>query len=188
MQIACLAWGSLVWDPGDLPVRQEWFSDGPFLPIEFARESSDGRVTLVLLNDAPVVRSLWALMSVSNLKRAKEALADRERMTSKDKTKNIGYWSLNENSSGLGVEEIAKWADRIDIEAAIWTALPAKGLGNRNEYHSDLADNVIHHLNSPSLSHTKRQNAEQYVRRAPKQIDTEVRRRIEKDLGWMPIE
>ena len=184
MLIACLGWGSLVWDPRELPVRREWFADGPLLPIEFARRSSNDRVTLVLLKKAPVVRSLWALMSISELQLAKEALADREGATGKDKTKDIGYWSRSGNSAGVGVKEIAEWAKRVGIGAVIWTALPATF--GYDEYRPDLADEVIEHLRSPSLSYEKRQNAERYIRRAPRQIDTEVRRRIEREFGWEP--
>jgi hypothetical protein len=65
MLIACLGWGSLVWDPRELPVRGTWLTNGPFLPIEFARESSDGRITLVLVPDTiAVAQSLWASMSI----------------------------------------------------------------------------------------------------------------------------
>ena len=187
--IACLGWGSLVWDPRALPVRSEWFADGPLLPIEFSRKSCDGRVTLVLLKKAPIVRSLWALMSVSELKAAKKALADREGMPRCDKTKNIGYWSINginEKSNGVGVESIGGWASTIGIEAVIWTALSEKGFGDENEYRSDLADKVIDYLRS--LSYVKGQNAERYIRKAPRQIDTEVRRRIEREFGWLPMD
>lgn len=181
MLIACLGWGSLVWDPRELPIRREWFADGPLLPIEFARRSRDERVTLVLLDKAPVVRSLWTLMSVSELQAAKEALADREGATGGDKTKNIGYWSTKGNSSGVGVGAIAGWANNVGIEAAIWTALPATFI---DEYGPTLADKVIAHLHS--LSHERRQNAESYIRRTPRQIDTDVRRRIERELRWLP--
>lgn len=49
MKIACLGWGSLIWNPGDLKIKTEdWFSGGPILPIEFVRISTDKRVTLVI--------------------------------------------------------------------------------------------------------------------------------------------
>ena len=57
MKIACLGWGSLVWRPDNLLIRSEWFSDGPFLPIEFARRSQDGRLTLVIVEKAKPVRA-----------------------------------------------------------------------------------------------------------------------------------
>ena len=48
MKIAILGWGSLVWNPRNLSIiNSAWHPDGVLLPIEFARISRDGRLTLV---------------------------------------------------------------------------------------------------------------------------------------------
>jgi hypothetical protein len=59
MIIACLGWGSLVWNPGDLPISSAWRSDGPTIPVEFTRQSDNGRITLVITDAAPEVAVLW---------------------------------------------------------------------------------------------------------------------------------
>jgi hypothetical protein len=41
MSIAMLAWGSLIWNPRDLPISGEWRQAGPVLPIEFSRISDN---------------------------------------------------------------------------------------------------------------------------------------------------
>ena len=86
MKIGCLGWGSLVWRPDNLPVQkagnhpvpEDWYPDGPSLPIEFTRYSSGNRVTLVLTPGKNLVQSLWNQMLVADLDQAKKELAIRE--------------------------------------------------------------------------------------------------------------
>src|SRR3989442_11987466 len=70
--------------------------DGPFLPIEFARQTSDGRLTLVLVRNqptVPLVRSLWALFSVSQLDVARQTLADCEGIQKERANVEKSVWS-----------------------------------------------------------------------------------------------
>ena len=76
--IACLGWGSLIWDPRGLAVRGHWRTDGPHGRVEFAGRSKDGRLTLVLLGTAQLVPLLWAEMIPTDLAVACEALRARE--------------------------------------------------------------------------------------------------------------
>lgn len=184
MNIACLGWGSLIWMPGSLPVRRCWFFDGPLLPIEFARESSGRRITLALADIKNRVRTLWALMSIDTLDQAKRVLADREGINDKNIRYSIGYWDSESNSShGKYAAEIGDWARPLGLDAVVWTNLEVgfkESRGTLPQY-----EQVLEHLRS--LSHEERGVAEEYVRKAPAQIDTEYRRNLERDLGWAPI-
>jgi len=178
MKIACLGWGSLIWDPRSLPIQSEWFKDGPFAPVEFARQSSDGRITLVMEPNAHSVRLLWAHMILTNLQSAREALRDREGLTGQTWATNIGSWQQREPAPAT-MPELPRWAEAHGGEAVIWTALGPKFNG---EEVSPSIDRVIEYLRG--LTGTRRDNAKQYIERAPRQIDTEYRRRIEAALGW----
>ncbi len=179
MKIACLGWGSLVWDPRDLPIRKPWFKDGPLLPIEFARHSKGDRITLVLINNGRPVRSLWTTLSTTKLKIALMELAARERINEKY----MGYWSQDFSSKHEFVEPIGNWASQKGLEAVVWTALPPKFKNNSGKVPS--IDNVITFLRD--LPYEKRQYAEEYIRKAPRQIDTYYRKIIEKEFHWTPL-
>ena len=147
MNIACLGWGSLIWDPRAIPIRGKWFDDGPNLPIEFARESADGRITLVIANVDYQVHALWALMSSKKLNDAKKALADREGISDKNIKYSIGFWDGRSGKShGLRAAEIGAWAKNLNIDAVVWTNLKFGFKENRDKMPTYA--NIIGHLHS----------------------------------------
>jgi hypothetical protein len=177
MRIACLGWGSLIWDPRSLPIQRQWFQDGPFVSVEFTRQSSDGRITLVVEPSAIPVRVLWAVMLPSELRPAMEALREREGILGNDWVSRIGTWQRDAETESI--PGLATWAHTHGVEAVVWAAL--RPSFNQKKI-SPSSDQVIEYLQQ--LTGTKRENAERYVRCAPRQIDTEYRRRIEATLGW----
>ena len=182
VKIACLGWGSLVWDPRALPIRRPWFQDGPLLPIEFARQSKGYPLTLVIVPKTAYVRSLWALMSISNLEEAKKELAKREGISERNISKHVGYWPRSSASEHSNIEVIERWAIQKQFDAVIWTALPPKF--NEHEV-TPSVDDVISFIRN--LPHERKKHAEEYIRKAPRQIDTGYRRKIEAEFHWTPI-
>ncbi len=181
--IACLGWGSLVWDARELPIQRQWFADGPLVKIDFLRQSKDNRITLVLHSSAEPVRSLWALMVVGMLEEAKKGLAAREGIKDENITKHIGCWSRG-GADDACIPELGPWAAARGVEHVVWTALPPKFKGENDKCPS--REDVVGHLSD--LTGPERVNAEKYIRRAPAQIDTAYRRYIEARLGWCSLE
>jgi hypothetical protein len=175
MKIAYLAWGSLVWDPRDLPLRRPWFSDGPLLPVEFCRQSQDDRITLVITPGKPEVRVLWGLSLALNVDEVVECL----RMREKTHERYIGLWSVDKPKPEDN-PTIIHWANNMGLDAVVWTALPPKFKSKDGVIPS--TEEVIRHLKG--LPAEKKRNAELYVRKAPIQIDTDYRRYIESEMGW----
>lgn len=172
MKIACLGWGSLIWDQRDLPVQNEWYKDGPLLSIEFARESTDGRLTLVIVPKNQPVRSLWALMNVTDIGHAKESLARREGISEGNISNSIGFWDRQtDNSHGLAKEEVKEWAKTLGLDGVVWTNLKYGFKKSRGKYPT-LEEAKEHIL---SLREEKQKNAIDYIFKAPNQIATEYR-------------
>jgi hypothetical protein len=182
MKIACLGWGSLVWRPENLHVRSTWFMDGPLLPVEFARQSSDNRITLVLVPGLPVVRSLWAIMSLDDLEAAKKDLAAREGIRDENIRYSIGVWDTKTSPQNEIETEINRWAGTMGLDAVVWTSLKPRFA---NQERTPSADEVVDYLRK--LSHEEQANATEYIRKAPRQIDTDYRHRIEQEFGWSPV-
>ncbi|RTZ09368.1 hypothetical protein [Flavobacterium sp. GSP6] len=178
MKIAILGWGSLIWQPKDLAFNKEfgWKPDGPILPIEFARISNDGRLTLVITEKGTEITTLYALSNYHDLHEAIFNLAVREGSGKKS----IGYYDKNNNaffSTNLNIKSnIEKWIEQTDFDAVIWTDLPEK-LESKDP---------LEYLKS--LTGNKSALAEEYIRRTPIQIKTALRTKIEKELNWKLIE
>jgi hypothetical protein len=181
MSIVCLGWGSLVWNPGTLPLKGAWSSDGPYLPIEFTRQSSRNRITLVLTSGVEPIRSLWAPMDVNDLDAAKLKLAEREGIEKRNIPRAIGYWAGSQHS-GRCADIIGRWALSAGLDAVVWTNLSPK-FGD--EYRVPTAEEVLSFLRTLQ-DQGKSKDAEEYIRKAPRQVATSYRARIEAELGWTP--
>jgi hypothetical protein len=177
--IVCLGWGSLIWDPRDLLLTdrspEAWRRDGPELPIEFVRQSSDDRITLVIDTQSPTVPVLWHELAVRAPAEAIETLREREGNTPSHR---IGRWPCADGYECA--ELIEDWARERGFEFVVWTALPTQLHGRPNVRPNKTE--VINYLRG--LSGETLRLAKEYVCKAPSQIDTPYRRAIEKELGW----
>src|SRR5690606_39146691 len=125
MKIAILGWGSLVWQPKELKYDKSfgWEKDGPVLPIEFARISKDGRLTLVITVNGTKVPTLYTLSEYTTIDEAVLDIAVREgsgrnSIGSYDKIKNKFF-----PKDFICEYEIREWIGTRDLEGVIWTGL-----------------------------------------------------------------
>jgi hypothetical protein len=188
-RIGCLAWGSLLWDPRSLPRAGAFRDDGPRLPIEFSRVSSDGRVTLVIDPAAPEVTTWWAPLTVDSLEEAVARLGARERIDPSQWPRWVGRRSARDpepdpggRADGIG-RRVGRWLAASGLEAVVWTALPMRGPGGARARPD--VETLVAHLRS--LEGEARRRAEQYIRRAPARLETPNRRCFEERLGWLPV-
>ena len=172
MKIVVLAWGSLVWDPRKLKVGKTWHENGPCLPIEFARKSKDGRLTLVIYPQAKQVTTLWALSTCATVEEAMENLRKRE----KSALRGIGWWRADRDEQILeGTTDyritIAAWGLEKKFDAVIWTDLSTNF---EEEVKKPVTkDAVCEYIRT--LAGEKKDAALAYIRKAPEQIETDFR-------------
>lgn len=189
MNIGILAWGSLIWQPKDLFFDTEfgWKEDGPILPIEFARISKDGRVTLVITQNGTFVPTLYTASKYKTLDEAILNLAVREGSG----RRSIGFYDKTKNEFSHNVffaENILDWMNENDFDAIIWTNL-GENWNLKNEKGEIIIqirpENRIEYLKS--LKGNTSALAEEYIRKTPVQIKTKYRAKIEAELNWKPI-
>lgn len=184
MKIAILGWGSLIWQPKELKFDANigWKENGPVLPIEFARISKDGRLTLVITPNGTEVPTLYSVSSFDSLDLAVLNLAVREGSG----RKSIGYYDkAKDEFSPIDFsfkESIKNWIQTTDFDGVIWTNLPEKWILNDENKTKIDPNNRIEYLQN--LKGSESALAEEYIRNTPKQIATTYRKLINEVLGW----
>jgi hypothetical protein len=177
---ACLGWGSLVWNRGGLPTRSGWFTDGPLVQVELVRQSRDGRITYVLDGDTPPVRALWTIMDVPDTPSAVTALGAREKIPESARNRLVGSWEPQRDNPPETILDLREWAACKDLAGVVWTALHPRF---RGEERKPTVEEVLEYLGN--LTGSERESAEEYVRKAPRQVQTPYRQRIEIAFGWV---
>ncbi len=184
-RVAILGWGSLLWDPKDLQISAHWRSDGPWLPIEFARTSGgDTYLSLVLHPNAGLIRTYW---DVSLLTRHRDdAIRDLRKREGCSRS-DIAYLPADTAQSPIaGVDlRIREWflSKNAEIDAVIWTNLPPK-LEQRQTF---TVEESIAWLDS-LRANNRQERAQQYIQRAPSQTDTCLRRQVRERFHWTDID
>ncbi len=136
------------------------------LPIEFARKSEDGRLTLVIHPRRKKQRTYWATSTCKTLPDAIKNL--REREGKKCRREDIHF--VDKGGSGhpgdsKSVSVVRKWLMKMEsLDAVIWTGLPGT-------YDRGSAIKYLKSIKDPALL----AKARKYVRMTPPQIQTAVR-------------
>ena len=176
MKIAILGWGSLIWNPQNLPREGTWHKDGPNLPLEFSRVSRDCRLTLVIDEEnGVVVPTRYVLSPRMDINDAVHDLRVREETIKKW----IGFVDLRRGKcSNVKFREQANvhkivhdWCERSKFDGAVWTALPPSFSKETNSDYS--VENAVTYLKG--LPKTAKKIALKYIQNAPEEIRTPLR-------------
>lgn len=181
MSIAVIGWGSLIWCPGSLRIKSRWRPDGPMLPLEFARISTDGRLTLVIHPGSPAVRTYWALSECETMDEARQNLCAREGTALSHIAMAIGNAKEAVANSDGKLAVLAWLQSRPDIDAAVWTALSSNWEAKRRRVFSpeDAARYLADLERERGQDPLKYRRACEYIRNAPAQIQTRVRQLLQ---------
>jgi hypothetical protein len=177
-KIYVLAWGSLIWDPRELKMEGDWQKGGPVLPIEFSRKSMRGNLSLVIDEKNGVeIPVRYCKSGCASLDEALDNLRIREEAKTPVNMGYIDFVGVRDSERAVrnhpnAVETIRTWCANKDWSAVIWTALPP----NFPEQGSFSPELARRHLES--LQGNIRDRAFEYVRKAPEEVNTPVRRLV----------
>lgn len=194
MEIAVIGWGSLIWHPGCLRIKNRWHCDGPALPIEFARISGDKRLTLVIHPGSPEEptpdqRTYWAFSELENLTAARKNLQAREDAKYLDDIHSVTIDGQEEGEIKPDISaRIREWlTDRQGVLAAIWTGLPSNWPQQRKGKEFTREDGIryLRELEGErDRAKAAYDRAREYITKAPSQIQTPVRKMMRDERGW----
>jgi len=181
MKIAILGWGSLIWDQGELKiVDNKWYEDGPLLPIEYARISTGGRLTLVIKPGWQNVTCLYAISEFKDLEEARTNLMEREGSP----LHRIGYYNFLTDQVQIRqlnkpvIQNLMAWKGQRDIDAVIWTDLPPNFRDSRNlEFNLKNIGVILE-----SLTRDEFVSAKKYIESTPEQVKTTLRSAIQQTV------
>ena len=176
MRIAVIGWGSLVWDPGDLRIKDDgWHVGGPLLPIELSRVSERRGYLTYVIDERHVrkVQTRFALSRYSHLEDAVADLACREGCAAHS----VGFveakaGKTHRSRTVEGWRGIWDWLSTspTPAEAAVWTDLEPRFEGL---FTLDAAVEFWRTLPAGVAS-----EARNYAEHAPAEVDTDLRRRL----------
>jgi hypothetical protein len=179
MRIAILVWGSLYWDKRNLETTNEWFFDGPVLPIEYARISNGNRLTLVIKPNFDNVTTLYAISAHDTLAAARENLRIRE---GTENINNTGFIDFTNNtrqvrhSNTFMIDILQQWNEQKNFDAIIWSDFSPRFTDAINQPFT--LQNVIAFIDG--LPEEEKRSALKYIRNTPQQITTRFRNGIER--------
>jgi hypothetical protein len=185
MDIAVIGWGSLIWSPTTLRLRTRWHSDGPRLPIEYARISRDGRLTLVIHENCAEQTTLWAEWDGKDVTTAQASLQQREgcALTAIHGVQRHGPTLGSPSAFICGC--VGQWLIEKHFDAAIWTGIDSNWQQKRqSNFTVDGALSYLRGLTMAPGAGTVLSRAREYIRNTPAQVQTEVRRRARAEFGW----
>lgn len=186
MNIAVLGWGSLIWCPGSLRIKTRWRPDGPMLPIEFARMSEDGRLTLVINSGSADQPTYWALSEFMKVNEARNNLRAREHSRLRDIHDVDQNGSATDGAPREIVNKVTEWLARHqDVQAVVWTGLPSNWMAKRQrDFTPEDAVAFLSKLEAErDRAKATYERAREYVTNAPPLLDTAVRR-VMRTRGW----
>jgi hypothetical protein len=190
MKIAILGWGSLLWDRRKEfdDQHEDWQFDGPTLKLEFSRVSQTRSNALTLVLDARNGKSCRVAYAISKRESPDDAICDlrcREGAT----LKKIGiYFADGTREQSRDHDSLAKirgWALPKKIDVVIWTDLESNFKGKSRNQKSFSIKSALSHIQA--LDPEGKAKAAEYVWRAPKFVDTPLRKALQSQPWFSPV-